>query len=39
LIGGAAKFSFRIVRLWIIYLAIQVLVRFLNMIDRCKHTK
>ena len=39
LIGGSVKFAFRIVRLWVIYLAIQVLVRLLNLIDRCKHTK
>lgn len=39
LIGGAIKFAFRIVRLWIIYLVVQVLVRLLNLIDRCKNTK
>lgn len=38
LIGGAVKFAFKIIRLWIIYLAVQVLVRLLNLIDRCKHT-
>lgn len=39
LIGGAVKFAFRIVRLWVIYLAVQVLVRLLDLIDRYKHTK
>lgn len=39
LLGGAIKFAFRIMHLWIIYMGVQMLVRLLNLIDKCKHTK
>lgn len=39
LIGGAVGFAFRIIRLWAVYMVVQVLVRILNLIDRYRHTK
>ncbi len=39
LIGWAIRFAFKIARLWIIYLAVQMLVRLLNLIDKYKYMK